>query len=342
MSGIGYIVRKCMLNKNFNLKNKIILLFLLNVLLGINYSYGSTVDCPSTPSTPYTFNLASIAVSSDLPVGQDIPGTQKSISFSGKCNASGNTPGDPIIACYYGIGSEISGMKGVYDSGVPGVGIALTNDNGQRVSGNGQGCDTRGTALGYLDSNNNFNFTVRLSLVKTSETIQSSSLLESNTQFGLGVYGKSGIGGSQNYVAYTGDVAIRTQTCTVSNKTINVALGDYNISDFPSIGSVSTNKSFNVELNCDSGANVSIRIDGTSVPGTQGVVALSSGSDTAEGVGVQILNNNQPITIGQQWQVASNTPKGSLNIPFTGRYYRTGDVTEGPANAIATFTMIYS
>lgn len=334
-----------MLKKHFFLKHQIILVVFLNLIFGVNISYGSASECPSTPSTPYTFNLSSIAVSSDLAVGQDIPGTEKNISFSGHCDQGGmERPGDTIVACYYGVGSELQGMKGVYDTGVPGVGIALTNSRGQRVSGVGQKCDTRGTPLGSVDSNLDFNYTIKLSLVKTSDTIKSASLLQSNTQFGMGVYLKAGIGSTHtNYVAYTGDITVRTQTCTVSNKTINVSLGDYNISDFPSIGSVSNSKPFNVALNCDDGANVSIRIDGTSVSGIQGVVALSSGSGAAEGVGVQILNSsNEPVTIGQAWQVAAVTTKGSLSIPLNGRYYRIGDVTEGAADAIATFTMIYS
>jgi hypothetical protein len=68
------------------------------------------------PPTPFTQQLAQIAVSRALPVGSDIPGTQRVFTFSGNCRDRSGwadvTPGHPIIACYYGSGEEVAGFPG--------------------------------------------------------------------------------------------------------------------------------------------------------------------------------------------------------------------------------------
>ena len=93
--------------------------------------------------------------------------------------------------------AEIPGLKGVYESGVPGVGVALMNDQGQRISGaGGVQCDSRGTPVGYVsgDGTQSFNFDVTLELVKTSDAVTSGTLVQSQTEFGIGVFGHEGIG----------------------------------------------------------------------------------------------------------------------------------------------------
>lgn len=333
------------------------LFFALLILLSVggSKSFAQSIDeCKSSPNTPYTFNLSSIAVQKSLPVGADIPGTEKTISFSGHCDHDityGSlgpiAPGDLIVACYYGIGDELPGLRGVYSTGVPGVGIALENSNGQRIYGEGVRCDTRNSPLGTINSDYSFSYSVRLALVKTSDTVSPGLLQQTQTQFGMGVYNKSAIGGdggiNQNYVAYTGNVTVRIETCSVNNPVINIPLGDHGIIDFPQVGSVSTSKSFSINLTCDESADVNIRINGDAITSAPGVIALQkSGQNTAEGVGVQILNSaGEPIEIGSIWQVINYAQQGSLQIPLSGRYYRIGDMKEGDANAVATFTMIY-
>jgi hypothetical protein len=56
--------------------------------------------CPSSPPTPFTQQLAQIAVSRALPVGSDIPGTQRVFTFNGNCKGRSGwadvTPGTPL------------------------------------------------------------------------------------------------------------------------------------------------------------------------------------------------------------------------------------------------------
>lgn len=129
---------------------------LMLVTLIASAAHAENNYCPSSPPTPFTQQLTQIAVSRALPVGSDIPGTQRVFTFNGNCKGRSGwadvTPGHPIIACYYGSGEEVAGFPGVYETGVEGIGIALQNSAGQRVSGIGSDCDTRAQALGYISA----------------------------------------------------------------------------------------------------------------------------------------------------------------------------------------------
>ena len=132
-------------------------------------------------------NVASISVPTTLAVGETIPGTEQIAHIAGNCD-NAEDKGLEIVSCYYGTGAEIPGLKGVYDSGVPGIGVALMNDQGQRISGaGGVNCISTGTPLGYVssDGKQTFNFDVTLELVKTSDTVASGTLNQSQTQHHL-------------------------------------------------------------------------------------------------------------------------------------------------------------
>lgn len=142
----------------------------------------------------------------------------------------------------------------------------------------------------------------------------------------------------------TGGTIVRA-ACTVTTTSIPVPLGDKMASEFTGVGYTTTNKSFDVPLNCNANTRVKVTIDGTADPSNvKGVIALSpSSSETvAKGVGVQILYNNAPITLGSLITVGT-AGSGAYTIPLVGRYYQTAaKVTGGKANATATFTMTYN
>lgn len=66
---------------------------------------------------PKQINVASVSVSSTLPVGATIPGTEQTVHVAGNCYNPSDF-GLPIVACYYGAGLEIPGLSGVYESGL--------------------------------------------------------------------------------------------------------------------------------------------------------------------------------------------------------------------------------
>ncbi|STT07856.1 Uncharacterised protein [Klebsiella michiganensis] len=72
---------------------------LMLVTLIASAAHAENNYCPSSPPTPFTQQLAQIAVSRALPVGSDIPGTQRVFTFNGNCKGRSGwadvTPGHP-------------------------------------------------------------------------------------------------------------------------------------------------------------------------------------------------------------------------------------------------------
>ncbi len=301
----------------------------------------------TSPDMPKMINVASISVPTTLAVGETIPGTEQTVHIAGNCDQSGDK-GLEIVSCYYGSGAEIPGLKGVYDSGVPGVGVALKNEEGQRISGaGGVQCDSRGTPIGYVssDGSQSFSFQVTLELVKTSDTVSSGTLVQAQTRFGIGVFGHEGIG-NPNDIAYSGNVILHQVTCSVLPKNLTVNLGDFPVSDFVSVGMLSSPaQSFDVTVNCDTTVQPEVKVTSSNGYETafEGVLKLTQQTGMATGVGVQMVFDDNIATFDtyvntQREAVANET----LTIPFQVRYEQVSDVvTPGPANTVATITLAY-
>lgn len=261
--------------------------------------------CPSSPPTPFTQQLARIAVSRTLPVGSDIPGTQRVFTFSGNCKGQSGwadvTRGHPIVACYYGSGEEVAGFPGVYKTGVEGIGIALQNSAGQRVRGIGSDCDTRAQALGYTssDASMTFGYTITLTLVKTGDTVMNGTLDVAQTKFGMGAY-DTGIGignrGDLNYISYAGDIVYKAVSCTVPSS-LTVNMGSVPVGQFSGPGSTSDEKNLSIPVRCDDkvAVNTSISSQGYLSP-TLGVVALSSETGVAQGSAFRCFITARPFS----------------------------------------------
>lgn len=136
-----------------------------------------------------------------------------------------------------------------------------------------------------------------------------------------------------------------TTACEVENKSITVPMGDVKRSEFTAVGSTAANKTFNILLNCDASTNIKMTLTATSDSSkAPGVIALNpaSGGTVADGVGIQLLNNNNPVTLGAPITIGT-APGGSSRVEMVARYYQTkSTVTAGEANGTATFTFTYN
>ncbi len=149
-------------------------------------------------------------------------------------------------------------------------------------------------------------------------------------------------------------VTIVPLTCTTPD--VNIPMGTFKTTDFPSVGSLSPNPAgFAIQLlNCPGGTAVSgtqsgqihsiqYRIDPTSGTVVTNVAALT-GSPSATGVGIELFNSSGavfPLATATTLSGYNSTSGGSYSIPMTARYYRTGTVTAGPANSTMTLTVSY-
>ncbi|MFX2636351.1 fimbrial protein [Enterobacter hormaechei] len=300
----------------------------------------------TTPDLPKMINVASISVPTTLTVGETIPGTEQVTHVAGSCDQSIDS-GLEIVSCYYGTGAEISGLKGVYASGVPGIGVALMNDRGQRISGGGGvNCISTGTPVGYVssDGKRTFDFDVTLELVKTSTAVASGTLDQNQTRFGIGLYHHEGIG-DPNSISYAGNIILQEVTCSVSPKSLTVVLGDFPVSQFFTTGLLTDEKDFNISITCNTTVQPELKISSTNgyVPGFGGVIKLTPESGVATGVGVFMVTDGKVPAFDEYFTTSSPANANeTLNIPFKVRYEQINDiVTPGPANTVATITVAY-
>lgn len=163
-------------------------------------------------------------------------------------------------------------------------------------------------------------------------------------QFNWYIYG---IGPSQGYFAtlMLNSTSVKPAACSIVTSNLMVTLPDVFASAFTGTGSVNGEKSFNVQLNCQSGASLAITLTtNNQQANTTNVIAPTAGSGYAANVGVQLFSGNActtPITFGTP--ISENTtPSGIFSLPFCAHYYQTGSpVTAGKVNATATYTLTY-
>ena len=121
-------------------------------------------------------------------------------------------------------------------------------------------------------------------------------------------------------------------------------MGNVSAQDFTAINSVSDmTDTENLNINCDSGANINVTLNGTQNADSTdpSILALSPGQSFATGVGVQLLYNNQPLVLNNLLNLKTSTG-GQESFPITARYIQIKDtVTPGTANATATLNITY-
>lgn len=133
--------------------------------------------------------------------------------------------------------------------------------------------------------------------------------------------------------------------CTVTTKNPVAVLGDVHRSQFKGPGSNAGTAQFDIGMDCDSAISPTITFSGdAALPDSKDVLALSdpTGSNTAKGVGVQILYKNNLVSLDSPVSLGTTTTQGNVSFPFTARYYQTDAViTGGDASATAQFTVNY-
>jgi type 1 fimbria pilin len=139
--------------------------------------------------------------------------------------------------------------------------------------------------------------------------------------------------------------------CTVTTTSIAVTMPKTYTYRLPKVGSTDGETSLNIGLNCDPGVKVYTTLTDVSTPTNQTTTLSLSPDSTAQGLGYQILFNGTPLTFGPDSAVVKNigqfmmtpaqTTGGTLTVPLSARYIRTGKINSGSANAKATFTMSY-
>jgi major type 1 subunit fimbrin (pilin) len=199
---------------------------------------------------------------------------------------------------------------------------------------------------------------VAVKLVSTGATVQPGTT--STIQVIGAGYANGAINTTNAYNYFSlAPVGITVLTCTTPD--VNVPMGTFKTTDFPNVGSLSpgTAAAVNIQVqNCPGTTGNSSDIAGTQagmihtvyyqiVPSAtaqvKNVAPLSSDS-TASGVGIQLFDSSGavfPLSTQKSLVGYSSAAGGTYPINLTARYYRTGTVTPGTANATMTLIMSY-
>lgn len=134
-------------------------------------------------------------------------------------------------------------------------------------------------------------------------------------------------------------------SCQLNTPIVSVPLGNVYATALTQVGPTSISKDFSVALSCENEAVVSVSLDGVQNPDSadNSVLALTNQGQAgvASGLGVQILKNSTPLSIGEQ-KVIVNSASASEVIQFDARYYQTKPkVMPGSANATVLLNLTY-
>lgn len=139
------------------------------------------------------------------------------------------------------------------------------------------------------------------------------------------------------------------QGCKVVNGSSNplaVTLGKVAKSSFNGKGSTTAATKFALQLtDCpETVKSASVKFDGNPVDGDNTVLALTQVEGAATGVGIQLSDDSNTVlplfTASKEYVLKSGDTN---NLDFIAHYIATAnDVTAGPANSTASFTIIYN
>lgn len=328
---------------------------LLSAILLMGVSNGALATCSFmdsrfTPNDAVQLNLGSVIVQRDTPIGAVVWSSTNN-TLGGRnnfieCNATGYR-----TQWAAGSGYEPVAYSGqtLYQSGIPGLAFRIVTPGAGSTSGRyGTGPLPRQISNVPCTSSSTWWRlcggtwgSYQLQLVKIAPTTGSGPIT-------TGTITRALIVGETTIFDYTiASGTVQTVACSVTNPNITVNMGTAKNTDFRGTGSTSGNTDFAIALNCDASTNINMTLTAGSAgaaDSTQGVLNLDNAgaADNATGVGVQVLYNSRPVSLGTRINVARTTANGTYSIPLQARYYQTlSTITPGKADANATFTMTY-
>ncbi len=144
-------------------------------------------------------------------------------------------------------------------------------------------------------------------------------------------------------VSFSTNYRINVLSCSLKNSVPTINLGDWYDTQFPSVGSTSTNINIPITLSCMAGTNIKATVTSSKYEDTATGKLGLTGTNTATGVAIQLLDkNNNPIKLNTLNSLQNNVPAGDYMFNWKARYIKTADnITPGTANASATVNIRY-
>lgn len=326
------------------------------IVLGL-FSHASFAWYCTTVSSSTTVSAQSITISRELPVGAVI-GTQII------------TPTINAFSCFNSdqgsISNQTFGIKatGTFDSMLNGRRVYSTNVAGIGYTISGTTTKCAGGSVTVTGSNTiqgNVNTAklcenptgmispalhgfVRITFYKTAAET-GSGVITARTVGSFVLLNNSVLWQSPEAAVNINAFTVTTPACKLTTTSIPVDMKDVDKNAFNGKGSTpgdAHTRPFNLPMACNAGTKVSIKMEGDIYDASKGVINTIGGNNTATGVGIQLLYNNQPITLGSEVLVGTSFAGGGFTVPLKARYYQTADrITTGTANGVLSFTLTY-
>ena len=241
----------------------------------------------------------------------------------------------------------------IYNTSIPGIGFVVLSSvvaGGTGFGGTAMtGTSAQPIASGTVFLNTTITITTQVRLIKTARLTATSYTLGKTTFANYAVSTNWASGGGSVYMNGS-TLSLQNTSCTVNTQSISVSLPTINTAQLPALSSTTGSTPFSIVLNCPSSQNIYMTLTDNSNPlRTSSIIGLEPSNSTASGIGIQILRNGSPVLLGPDSSNAGNTNQfliglnqlGSITIPLSAQYIRTGTVQSGKVKAVATFTMSY-
>lgn len=151
------------------------------------------------------------------------------------------------------------------------------------------------------------------------------------------------------------DVKVHKSSCYVSDNNITVAMGQSSVSDLNK-GVDGEKHRFTIPLICEASQTAAVKIGffGPTEKDAHNsdVLALSQQENAATGVGIRILYGDSygaakgtsvPLNSTSVEPYANSAQQSTFTLDYDAQYVRTGpQATAGPADSLATFSLIYN
>lgn len=260
------------------------------------------------------------------------------------------SPGTFSTAGFY---SESGISYTVYNTSVPGIGFVVRSRMDAPSTPSAitplTGTSAQKLAEGWVTKDVTITITTWVRLIKTARLAAASYTL-GNTTFARYAISTNWANGSGSVYMNGSTLSMQNTSCTVNTQNISVSLPAINAAQLPALSSTTGSTPFSLLLNCPSTQNVYMTLTDNSNPlRTSSIIGLASSGSTASGIGIQVLRNGSPVLLGPDSSTAGNTNQfviglnqlGTVTIPLSAQYIRTGTVQSGKVKAVATFTMSY-
>lgn len=294
--------------------------------------------CNISPRTPnFEVHLPEVLVQRDTPVGA-ILAEYTTTSAATTVATCQRTSVKNTVSATIGLNSP-SSIPNVYNTNLPGIGVSVfvdaTRINGYLSPIISYTWPNIGSNLSSVFRLNSY----KVSLIKTGEVVPG-QLSAGNLAY---FYANDDIGTVGAPLSLTGTV--KNVACSVKTTAVNISLGDILTSRFSGVGSTVGDRNFTLNLDCDPGTAINLTLQGNrnTDASDNSVLALSSTGDSqvADGVGVQILNDDVPLKINERISLRTATNTNEM-LSLKARYIQTkNSIKTGLANSSATLSISY-